>query len=271
MRYLNLLAAAALIAFTPALSHAAIISQPGTPAPVPAALDTTTPTTSKTFSDAERMGIEDIIHDYLINKHPEVLMEAMRELQKRDQATAETKSKAAIAGAKDKIYNDPNTQVGGNPKGNVTVVEFFDYQCGYCKMSEESILKLLKEDKEVKFLYKEFPILGPMSVTASKAAFASIKQGKYIKFHDALMAKKEHLSEDIIYQTAKDVGLDVEKLKKDAADEATAKIVDESLKLGTDVGVRGTPMFIIGDQVYPGALQYEQLKKAVDEARAAKK
>lgn len=265
MRYVNVLTAIVLIALMPVAGHAAPTAS------VPVVLDATPPTTSKTFSDAERMGIEDIIHDYLVNKHPEVMMEAMRELQKRDQASAESKSKEAIEKLKDKIYNNPNTQVGGNPKGDVTVVEFFDYQCGYCKLSEESILKLLKEDKGVKFLYKEFPILGPMSVTASKAAYASARQGKYIKFHDALMAKKDHLNEDGIYQTAKDVGLDVEKLKKDATDDATAKMVEDSVKLGTDVGVRGTPMFIIGDKVYPGALQYDQLKKAVDDARPAKK
>jgi len=128
----------------------------------------------KTFSDADRAAIEDIVRDYLTVKHPEVLMDAMKELQRRDQATAENKSKEAISTAKDEIYNSTVLPVGGNAKGDVTVVEFFDYQCGYCKMSQDGIDKLLKGDKNVRFVYKEFPILGPMSVTAAKAAFANI-------------------------------------------------------------------------------------------------
>jgi len=265
MRYVSLFLAAAVFSLPVSGYAADMTAAPTTPVAAPAAEAPAV----KTFSDADRAAIEDIIKDYLVNKHPEVMMQAMRELQRRDQAEAETKSKQAVTTSKDKIFNDPNTPVGGNPKGDVTVVEFFDFQCGYCKMSEEGIQKLLKEDKNVKFLYKDFPILGPMSTVAAKAALASARQGKYVKFHDALMAKKEHLTEDMIYQIAKESGLDVEKLKKDMADDAIAKIVEANLKLGSDIGVRGTPMFVIGEQVYPGALQADQLKKAVDDAHAA--
>jgi protein-disulfide isomerase len=265
MRYLNLLLAAALL--TVPLSGYA---QDEVPAPMTSA-PASSVTPSKTFSDSDKAAIEDIIRDYLTNKHPEVLMEAMKELQRRDQVTAESKAKEAVTTYKDKIFNDPNTPIGGNLKGDVTMVEFFDYQCGYCKMSEEAILKVLKDDGKVKFYYKEFPILGPMSVTATKAALAAVKQNKYVKFHDALIGKKDHLTEDMIYDTAKEVGLDVDKLKKDMASDEVSKIIDVNLKLGNDVGVRGTPMFIIGNQIYPGALQYDQIKKAVDDARAAAK
>jgi protein-disulfide isomerase len=226
---------------------------------------------SKPMPDAERAQVEAVIKDYLINKHPEVLVDAMQELQRRDQASAENKTKQAISGAKDKIFNDPNTPVLGNPKGNVTVVEFYDYQCGYCKMSQNAMERLLKDDKNLRVVYKDFPILGPLSVTASKASFASIKQGKFQKFHDALMDKKDHLNEDTLYQTAKEVGLDVDQLKKDMADASIQKQIDDNLKLGNDTGVRGTPMFIINNEVYPGALDYDQLKKAIDNARAANK
>jgi protein-disulfide isomerase len=200
-------------------------------------------------------------------------MEAMQELQRRDQASAEEKTSSAIKSKKDQIYNDPNTPVGGNPKGDVTIVEFSDFQCGYCKMSEPFIEKILKEDKNVRFVYKDFPVLGPASMTAARVALAVFKIGgveKYVKFHDELLAKKEHLNDDIIYDTAKAIGLDTDKLKKEAESEATQKQVQTNLDLGTDIGVRGTPMFIIGSQVYPGALQYDQLKKAIDEARSAK-
>ena len=148
MRYTSPALAIMMVALVPTLAHAE--DAPAT-APAPTAVMTSVSTTSKTFSDADRTGIEDIIKDYLTKKHPEVLMQAMQELQKRDQASAEAKSEAAIKTAHEKIYNNPDTPVGGNPKGDVTMVEFFDYQCGYCKMSEEGIEKMLKEDKNVKF------------------------------------------------------------------------------------------------------------------------
>lgn len=253
MRILLSLLAVALLSFAPGLARAE------------------TAASTPSFTDAQRTEIESILKEYLTKKNPEVLIEAGQELQRRQSAEAETKSKAALAASRDKIFNDPSTPTGGNPKGDVTVVEFFDYQCGYCKMSAPTVAKLLKEDKNVRFIYKEYPILGPVSTEASKAAFASIKQGKYVKFHDALMSRPGHIASDDIYRVAKEVGIDVEKLKKDMADESVTKLVDASLALGGEVGVRGTPMFIIGEQTFPGAMQYEQIKKAVDDARAAAK
>ena len=136
-------------------------------------------------------------------------------------------------------------------------------------MAEEAVEKILKEDKGIRFVYKDFPILGPVSVTASKAALASINQNKYVAFHDAMMTQKEHLTDDMIYDIAKKVGLNVDRLKKDMADDAIAKQIDENVKLGTSIGVRGTPMFIIGKHVFPGAIQYDAMQKAVADERAA--
>ncbi len=252
MRYILCLACVALLGFAPTVARAA---------DAPAA----------TFSDAQRAEIESIIKDYLTKKNPEVMIDAMKELQNRQTADAAAKSKTALASSHDKIFNDPTSPIGGNPKGNVAVVEFFDYQCGYCKMTEPGVQKLLKEDRNVKFIYKDFPILGPMSVEAAKASLAAVKQGKYIQFHDALMGIKDHLSEDLLFKAAKDAGLDVDKLKKDMNDEAIGKMVDANVALGESLGARGTPTFIIGEEVYPGAMQYEQLKKSVDDARAAAK
>jgi protein-disulfide isomerase len=228
-----------------------------------------TPTPS--FSDAQRADIEAIIKDYLTNKHPEILAEGLQNLQKHEQDEADAKSKQGVLNAKDRVFNDISSPVGGNAKGNVTVVEFYDYQCGYCKMSQDAVEKLLKDDKNVKFIYKEFPILGPASGEAAKAALASVKQGKFLAYHDALMEKKDHLNADMIYQVAKDVGIDVDKLKKDMNDNSVTDEITADLKLGQDIGVRGTPMFIVGDSIYPGAMQYDQLKKAVEDARSSEK
>jgi protein-disulfide isomerase len=262
MRYVLVLSFITVFGLSAVTSHAAEVNTTATPSPM-------ADSGSKGFSDSERTAIEGIVKDYL-SKHPEDIVQALQEMQKRDQVSAEQKSKTAVIAAKDKIFNNPDTPVGGNAKGDVSVVEFFDYQCGYCKMSEESVEKLLKEDKNIRFVYKDFPILGPVSTIAAKASFASIRQGKFVKFHDALMGKKDHLTEDMIYQVAKDVGLDVAKLKSDMNDEAIQKLVQANITLGTDIGVRGTPMFIIGENVYPGALQYDQLKKAVNDARTTK-
>jgi protein-disulfide isomerase len=248
---------AALIGFAP-LAHAAETT--GVPIAV-----------ASTFTDAQRAEIENIVKDYLVNKNPEVMAQGLQKLQQRDQEAQDAKSKEAVSTYKDAIFNDANSPVGGNPKGSVTVVEFFDYQCGYCKMSEAGVAKLLKDDKTVKFIYKDFPILGPASAEAAKAALASVKQGKYQAVHDGLMGKKDHLTSDMIYAIAKDAGVDVDKLKKDMADSSVTDEVNANLKLGQEIGVRGTPMFIVGNNIYPGALQYDQLKQAVTDAHTAEK
>jgi len=227
-------------------------------------------TPAPAFTDAQKSEIESIIKDYLVNQHPEVMAEGLQNLQHKEQADAEAKSKSEVNNARDRVYNDPHSPAVGNLKGDLTLVEFFDYSCGYCKMSEEPLEKLIKEDKGLKVIYKDFPILGPVSVEAAKAGLASVKQGKFEAFHNALMSKKDHPTSEMIYATAKDVGLDVEKLKKDMTDSSVLDEINANLKLGQDIGVRGTPMFIIGDNIYPGALQYDQMKQAVTEARAKK-
>ncbi len=251
-----LLTAALAVVLAPFAAHAE-------DAPAPAAAP-------HVFSDAEKAAIKDVVREYLTKEHPEIMLEGIKELQERDQASAEAKSKEAITTLKDKIYGNKETPVGGNPKGDVTIVEFYDYQCGYCKMSQAALEKLMGEDKNIRFIYKEFPVLGAVSLEAAKASQAASLQGidKFTKFHNALMDKKEHLNEDIIYKAAKDVGLNVEKLKKDAASEDVAKYIQSTLDLGGQIGVRGTPLFIVGESVYPGALQYEQFKEAVAKARA---
>lgn len=223
------------------------------------------------FTDTQRAEIEGIIKDYLSDKHPEVMAQGLQLLQQREQAAADAKTKEKIVSEKDKLFNDPATPVAGNPKAKVTVLEFYDYQCGYCKMAEDSVERVLKDDKDVRFVYKNFPILGPVSAEAAKAGLASVRQGKFQAFHNALMNKKEHLTSDMIYQIAKDAGLDVEKLKKDMTDPSIDETIAASFKLGQDLGVHGTPFFIINNTSFPGVLKYEQLRDAVNDARTKDK
>jgi protein-disulfide isomerase len=268
MRLISSFLTALIIGLMPALALAADTPAPAVPAPVAAPAATApAPAAAPVFTDAQKAAIEDVVRNLLIKKDPEIIVKSIQEMQARQTAEASVKSKEALTGNRDKIFNDPNAPVGGNLKGTVTVVEFYDYQCGYCKSMQDSVDKLLKEDKNVKFVYKEFPILGDNSVKAAKAALAGVRQGKFPQLHEALMASKEHLTDDVIFKIAKGLGVDLEKLKKDMADEAIEKMVKANQELGSEIGAHGTPSFVIGDQVYPGAMSYDQLKQTVDEAR----
>lgn len=261
---------AALFCLAPLAAHAA---EPVSVNPTTAVPTAPAAATAPIFTDAQRAEVENIIKSYLLEKNPELLPQVVKVLQAREQADNDSKTKAALTKLKDRIYNDAATPTGGNPKGNVTIVEFFDYQCGYCKLAEDGIENLLATDKNVKIIYKNYPILGQASVEAAKASLASVRQGqaKFATFHANLMKKKDRMSSDLIMQVAKDSGLDVEKLKKDMEDKAVQEAIDNGLKLGQEMGVHGTPMFIIGEDIFPGALQEEQLKQAVATARGKAK
>jgi len=179
---------------------------------------------------------------------------------------------AAIAARAKDIYSDPLSPGFGNPNGDVTIVEFYDYQCGYCKLSEPGLERILQEDKNLKVIYKDFPKLGPLSVMASRITLAALRQSveKYFMLHNLLMKQNGRLrDEEMIYQDAASVGLDVDRLKKDMNDDAIATQIQNSIALGKSVGVRVTPSFIVGKHFYPGYATYEQLKQFVDYERAS--
>ncbi len=223
------------------------------------------------FTDSQKAAIEGIVRDLLTDKEPEIVMKAAEEIQTRMEKENSVKGQAAITKNHDKIYNDSTSPVGGNPKGDASIVAFFDYTCSYCKMGREALIKFVAEDKNVRIVYKELPILGAGSVIASKAALASAAQGKYPAFHDALMGSKERLSEEIIKKIAKDVGLDVEKMTKDMEGDKVKEILKANQALAASLHIQGTPAFIINDKLYPGVLSFDQLKAAVADARKAKK
>lgn len=227
--------------------------------------------TAAPFTDAQKAAIEDMVRELITKKEPEMIIKAAQAVQNRQESASAEKAQKAMISNKDKIFNNSNSPVGGNPKGDVAIVEFYDYQCGYCKLAQESVEKILSEDKNVKFIYKEYPILGANSVEAAKASVASMKQGKFLAFHDALMSVKDHLSDDIIFKVAKDTGLDVERLKKDMADKSVETLIKDDLSLGKDIGANGTPTFIIGDQLFPGAVPYDNMKKAIEDTRKRQK
>lgn len=212
------------------------------------------------FSDAQESAIRSIVREYLL-EHPEVLEEAISVLQARRQA--------GLIGHYEEALNDPTDAfIGGNPKGDVTVIEFFDYRCGYCKSVRESLVRLRAEDKNVRFVYRELPVLGPQSEAAARAAIASRKQNKYPEFHEALMASRGSFSDEMIMAVAKRTGLDVAKLREDMKDPSIDGTIERTRRLAEALDITGTPGFIFGSAIVPGAIAYEDMKAYVARARA---
>jgi Protein-disulfide isomerase len=248
-----LLLTAALAAFTPVAAQAQSASSPAPMASVP-------------MDDAQRKAIEGVVRDYLM-KNPEIILEAVDALQQRQKVAEEERARKALTENKKALFENPVDVVIGNPQGDVTVVEFFDYQCGYCKAVQGDTQRLIKDDGKVRFVLKEFPILGPASVTAAKAAIASRAQGKYVDYHNALMAHRGQLDDDTIMRLAKSVGIDADRLKKDMESPDVLKVVAVNQMLAEQLNIRGTPAFIIGDSLVPGAIKLDEMKRLVDAAR----
>jgi len=180
----------------------------------------------------------------------------------------------AFTSSSDDIYNNPLTPAFGNSDADVTIIEYYDYLCPYCKDEEEGLEKLLNEDSNIKIIYKDIPKHGPLSITAAIASLASLRQGedKYLAFHNALMSKDTSLtSEDMLYQIAGSVGLDVSKLKQDMSDATFSNQVQDNITVAKSIGVRITPTFIIGGYFFPGDSGYDKLKQMVDYVRSNKK
>lgn len=216
---------------------------------------------------ARRQEIETIVREYL-RAHPEVVLEALQEMERREQERQRVQRVEAIRAHLAQLTQDPGSPVAGNPQGKVTVVEFFDYQCGYCKRQVAELKKLLQADADVRLVYKDLPILGPPSVFAARAALAARKQGKHEVLHEALMATKEPLTEEIVLKVATESGLDIARLQKDMADPSVAEALDRNFQLQRALNIEGTPALIVGTEFVPGAASAETLKALVERARA---
>lgn len=225
---------------------------------------------AETITPAQKKAFELIIHDYLL-ENPEVIIQSMKVLQKREQKAQINKTKRLLKTNFNRIYKNPMTAYSGNAKGDVTLVEFFDYQCGYCKQVTSSIIKLIKKDPMLRVAWKELPVLGENSFIAATAAMASQKQDKYLEFHVALMNSRGKLNYQTIMQVAKRVGIDTKKLKKDMANPEIRIYLDETAKLAKSLSIKGTPGFIIGENIVPGAASYDQLKNFIEKTRHSKK
>jgi len=215
----------------------------------------------------DRAGLDQAIHDYL-TAHPEVVLDALKAAQQQADAQAAEQSRRTIATKRKELFNSPDDLVQGNPKGDVTLVEFFDYRCPYCKQVEPALDALLKEDGKLRIVYKEFPILGEASVYATHVALAAKKQGKYAEFHRVMMATKGDIGDATVLNVATSVGLDVNKIKADMSAPEIDKLIDANYALADALNIQGTPALIIGDTLIPGAVDLDTLRKNIAAARS---
>jgi protein-disulfide isomerase len=216
------------------------------------------------FSDDQRQQIEGIIKDYLL-AHPEVLQDAMNALDKKQQEAEAEKARTSIKDNKATLLNSPHQVVLGNPQGTTTMVEFFDYNCGYCKKALPDMLTLLKNDPNLKFVLKEFPVLGEGSVEAAHVAVAARMQDptgkKYIEFHQKLLGGRGPADKARALAVAKEVGFDMARIEKDMASDEVKATIDEDMKLADAIGVNGTPSYVINGELVVGAVGIDALKE----------
>ena len=230
------------------------------------------PVRAQTFAPEQRSEIEKIVREYLIS-HPEVLQEAMAELDKRQTAEEAQKHLAAIKDNATTIFSSSRQVNLGNPQGDVTFVEFFDYNCGYCKRAMADMLDLLKNDSKLKIVLKEFPVLGEGSVQAAQVAVAVRMQDKsgkkYLDFHQRLLGGRGQADRAHALAAAKDAGFDMTRIEKDSTSPEVKATIEENMKLAEQLGLNGTPSYVVGNAVVVGAVGLDALKQKAKTARCA--
>jgi len=211
-----------------------------------------------------REEIEEIIHEYIM-QNPELILKSVEKLRQTVEKNEEDKKNYIINNFKT-IANEEGIPWQGSADAQVILVEFFDYNCGYCKQSMDAITRIINENKNVKISFRDYPILSPISRIAAQAALAAQKQGKYFVFHRNLMNYESNLSEKIIFKIAEDSGLDIEELKKQINNPEITATIQSTESVAKNIGIRGTPTFIINGKLHAGALDYNRLSFLIEEA-----
>lgn len=220
-------------------------------------------------SPATQPPLDKAIEQY-IRSHPEVIEQSLQALEAKREAEEKTRQKAALAKRQQDLLNDPSSPVSGNPDGEVTLVEFFDYRCGFCKRAAGAVTQIQKDDPRVRVVYKDFPILGEPSELAAKAALAANLQGKHQVFHEAALASKNEMTKAELLRIAGELGLDAARLETDMANPEWQSVIERNRALARDLGITGTPGFIVGTELVPGALDVKGLKELIARASNGK-
>ena len=199
----------------------------------------------------------------IIRNNPEIIMEAIKILQAKDAKNKQEQADQNIKSNKQRLEDDKNAPILGNPNGEITIVEFFDYNCGYCRRAFKTIMNLIADNNAVKVVMRELPILGDASVFTAKASLASQKQQKYEEFHVALMNNRSRNTEKSVLKIAKKIGMDVDQLQLDMNSSFVLDHLEESQKLSESLGISGTPAFVFGEKIVPGAIDLQAMKDLV--------
>jgi protein-disulfide isomerase len=226
----------------------------------------TQPVRAESPSVPVQPALDQAIEQY-IRSHPEIIEQSLQSLEVKRQRDEKLRIKQAIATHQEELLRDPASPVSGNLKGDVTVIEFFDYRCGYCKRVASAVTQLQKDEPGIRVVYKDFPILGEVSVFGARAALAARGQGKHQAFHEAMLASENELTQEEVLAIAQRVGLDVKKLEADLQAPEWQAAIDRNRTLAELLGISGTPGFVVGSEVYPGALELAGLKALVKQAR----
>ena len=253
---------------------AAAMAQQTTPPAAPAAPAQQTPaqqtpaqqSVNDAFTPAQREALRQMIREFIM-QNPEVVIEALESLDERRRAEGEERARQMLTERRDLIFNNPINPVIGNPSGDVTLVEFFDYRCPYCKQMHAPITELRNADRQLRFVHIQLPILGPESVVAARVALAAQVQNRYLQVHEALMGSRGSLDEPTIMRLAQQAGVDMTRLRADMNSSAITAQIEANRRLAEELGVTGTPAFVISDRLIPGAVDPTTLRGLIAQAR----
>lgn len=229
----------------------------------------TAPASAQALSPEQSKAVRDLVRETLL-QNPEIIQEAMIELERRNTVAQAEAQRSAVSAEKARLEDPATSVIVGNPQGDVTIVEFMDYNCGFCKRAMDDIRALAKEDPKLKIVIKDFPILGPDSVETSRVALAvrsQLQGAKYFEFHNKLMSTKGRINGAKALEIAKESGADVERVKREIDAASTRTTIADTMALGDRLGLTGTPAFIIGDEVVFGAVGQAALKQKIDSVR----
>ena len=224
---------------------------------------------SAVFNEQQKQAIGEIVKDYLI-KNPEVLTEVISELEKRQAEAQQAAQAGAVKETQQSLLNASHSYVVGNPSGDITLVEFFDYNCGYCKKALADVQTLMKSDPKLRVVLKDFPVLGPDSVEASRVALAvknQLQGQKLFDYHVKVMDTRGRVNGERAMTVAKEMGVDMGRLQKDVESAEIRAALQENMALGDKLSLTGTPAFVVGETIIPGAVGIDPLKQLVDNVR----
>lgn len=218
------------------------------------------------FTALQKNEIRNTMREYLL-ENPQVVVEALESLQEQQQQSEGRRQQNAVTARADQLFRTRSDPSVGDPKASVTIVEFFDYQCPYCRRMAQQLAKLNAEDPDLRIVYKEYPVFGPASTLAARGAVGAMRQGKYEEFHLALMGIRGAPSERSIFRVAERIGLDAGRLRADMNSATPQRLFQRNRQLAQELGIRGTPAFVVGDQVIPGAIEIRRLRQLIAEER----